>query len=390
MRQIVYSVDGAANQVYSQSFALSLGSHTISYAAADNAGNVEVLNTATIVVGAADNLPPRTTLAFGAPLFGGVPFISPNTPATLAAVDDALAVGDGKGVGVASTQWALDRGAFTAYGAPIRVAGDGSHWLRYYSVDLLGHVEAVHASSAAVDGTAPVSTLSIGAPQAVLATGEVIVGPATLLAVSAVDPVVNGAASGVALVLAGVDGGALAVSTAPFVLPSLDGAHAIQTQALDNVGNAEAAHLTTIYRDSTPPVTALALSSPSFAAADGGAPNAGDGTLLSLAAQDPATNGLASGVNHSEYMIDGGTVSVYTGAFGLAEGAHALAYHSVDNVGNSEAWRTLSYRSDLTLPQSSLTWAGAPSSPTPLTPFTLSAQDPISNGVSFRRAPNSL
>lgn len=318
-----------------------------------------------------DTLPPRTTLAFGSPFFGGAPFISPRTPATLSAVDDALAVGDGAGVGVAATRWALDEGGFTDYAAPITVAADGAHWIRYRSVDALGAEEEVRASSAVVDGTPPVSTLSIGAPQAVLATGEIVVGPATVLAASAEDPAVNGAASGAASALVKTGEGAYAVE---LVLPAVDGPHAVLTKAIDNVGNEETPRATTVHRDSRAPNTTLALSTPAYAPAGGGAPIVGAAHTVAFTAADAG----AAGVHHTEYALDGGAVQVYTGAFGLDEGARALAYRSVDSVGNAENWVSASFRSDATLPQSTLTWEGAPTS---RTDFSISAIDPESNGV---------
>ncbi|OGR48983.1 MAG: hypothetical protein A2X37_00540 [Elusimicrobia bacterium GWA2_66_18] len=384
VRQILYSVDGGPDQVYAQPFQLALGRHTLAYAACDNAGNVEERNSATVVVGAADDLPPRTTLAFGAPMFGAIPFISPDTPVTLTAVDDARAAGDGTGVGVAFTRWALDDGAFADYTTPIRIAADGAHWIRFLSVDAAGHAEAVRASSAAVDGTAPVSALSIGSPQALLASGEVIVGPGAEIAVTAVDPVVNGAASGIASTRVGVDGSALVPGGGAFLLPSADGAHSVSMQAADNVGNAEAVHAATVYRDGTPPATMISFSAAPYAGPSG--PVYGASTALSFTAADPASGGTAAGVHHTEYALDGGAASPYTGAFGLAEGEHALFYHSVDNVGNTEAAQGVSFAVDATPPQTNLAVDGGTTLfgvdvLTASAALSLSATDPISNAT---------
>jgi hypothetical protein len=333
---------------------------------------------------ATDSLPPRTTIAFGSPFYGGAPFISPNTPASLAAVDDARSVGDGAGVGVASTQWAVDDGTFTAYAAPIRVPADGSHWIRFRSVDALGHAEDVRASSAVVDGTPPVSVLTVGSPQAVLSAGRIVVGPATLLAVSAEDPVVNGAASGVAATLAAVGAGALAPSAEPFALPAADGPHEVVTKAVDNVGNEEAPRRATVYRDGAAPVTAIAFSSAPYASPSG--PIYGAGLEISFTAADPVTGGVAAGVHHTEYALDGGASAEYAGPFGAAEGARTLSYRSVDAVGNAEASRSVTFRVDATPPLSALTVAGG----TTLfgqdlaaagSAVSLSAVDPVSGGI---------
>jgi len=326
-------------------------------------------------------LPPRTTLAFGSPFHGGAPFISPHTPASLAAVDDALVAGDGSGVGVASTQWAADDGAFSDYTSSIHIVSDGAHWIRYRSVDGLGHAEEVRASSAVVDGTAPVSTLAIGSPKAVLASGETVVGPETLLAVSAEDPIVNGAASGVAAALASLGGGAF---SSEIVLPAVDGAHTVVTKALDNVGNEEAPRSTTVHRDGAAPVTALAFSAAPYASPSG--PIYGAGVELSFTAADPAAGGVAAGVHHTEYAFDGAAAAEYAGPFGAAEGARTLAFRSVDAVGNAEAARSVAFSVDATPPLSTLSVSGG----TTLfgedlaaagAAISLSAVDPFSGGL---------
>ena len=333
---------------------------------------------------AADSLPPRTTLAFGSPFYGGAPFISPNTPAALAAVDDAKVVGDGAGVGVASTQWAVDDGTFTAYAAPIRLTADGSHWIRFRSVDALGQAEDVRASSAVVDGTPPASALTVGSPKAVLSTGRVVVGSDTALAVSAADPVVNGAASGVAATFAAVDGAALAASSASFTLPAVDGAHEVSLRATDNVGNEEAVRRETLYRDGTAPVTAVAFSAAPYASPSG--PIYGAGLEISFTASDPVSGGVAAGVHHTEYAFDGGASTDYAGPFGAAEGARTLSYRSVDAVANAEASRSVAFSVDATPPASALSVSGG----TTLfgedlaaagSKISLSAADPVSGGV---------
>ncbi|MBI2386362.1 MAG: hypothetical protein HYV14_10160 [Elusimicrobia bacterium] len=331
-----------------------------------------------------DALPPRTTIAFGSPFYGGAPFISPDTPASLAAVDDATAVGDGAGVGVASTQWAVDDGTFTAYTAPIRLTADGGHWIRFRSVDALGHAEDLRASSAAVDGTPPASALEVGSPKAVLSTGKVVVGPGTALAVSAADPVVNGAASGVAATLAAVDGGALAASSSSFVLPAADGAHEISMRSTDNVGNEESVRRETVYRDGTAPVTAIAFSAAPYASPSG--PIYGAGLEIGFTASDPVSGGVAAGVHHTEFAFDGGASTKYAGPFGAAEGARTLSYRSVDSVANEEPSRVVAFQVDATPPMSSLSVSGG----TTLfgedlaasgSQISLSAEDPVSGGV---------
>ncbi|MBI5243957.1 MAG: hypothetical protein HY922_09820, partial [Elusimicrobia bacterium] len=58
-----------------------------------------------------------------------------------------------------------------------------------------------------------------------------------------------------------------------------------------------------------------------------------------LEAADPRSPvGITSGVDKTFYSLDGGSPTVYAGAFSIpAEGAHAIGYYSVDKASNTEA-----------------------------------------------------
>ncbi len=290
-----------------------------------------------------DILPPRTTLTIGTPKFGTTPFISRSTPLSLSAVDDSQGVGDGLGIGVASTHWALDGGGFTA-STNFTVPTDGSHWISYYSDDTLGNVETIQSVAVAVDGTAPVSALAVGSPKAVLGTGDIVVTSATPLSVTAQDPVTNGVASGVDQMFYGLAGAADVPFLTPFTLPNVEGAHAIKLLSSDHTQNHETEHTQTVYLDATPPATSVHTSQPAVQGGDGGPPVLPAGALISFTAADPVSNGTAAGVNHTEYSINNGPTLSYSAAFGIGDGITTLRYRSIDNVGNTEGWITVSYR----------------------------------------------
>ena len=44
------------------------------------------------------------------------------------------------------------------------------------------------------------------------------------------------------------------------------------------------------------------------------------------------------------YLDNATTTTTYTGAFSLSTGTHTLNYRSIDNVGNAQAWQTVTYR----------------------------------------------
>jgi len=97
------------------------GTFDVEYRATDAAGNVSEAGTLTLQV---DPEAPTTTASTA----GDGPVV-----VTFARADN--------GSGVASTEYRVDGGAWTAYGAPFSVAGAGLHSVEYRSVDVAGNLE---------------------------------------------------------------------------------------------------------------------------------------------------------------------------------------------------------------------------------------------------------
>jgi hypothetical protein len=96
--------------------------------------------------------------------------------------------------------------------------------------------------------------------------------------------------------------------------------------------------------DTTPPVTAIALSEPKHQV--GSTTYVSGLTTFTLSASD------ASGVKETRYKIDGAWTT-YSSGFTLAtlpDGEHTIYYYSIDNAGNSEAEKTLTIVLDKTPP----------------------------------------
>lgn len=237
---------GASGALSSAELALAGGARGAVYQGSNlwiavDGSSVPFLDTAgeTAASGAfVDIEPPRTSLTAGASTFVDGVFYAGQSPSFgFNVVDDKLAVGDSAGVGVAQTIYAVDDASFTVFATTFGLA-EGTHTIVYFSIDQEGNAEYFQSSDAAVDLTAPqVSLASSG-------TSYIIV---------AQDPVVNGAASGVAAINYLVDTppnschGVQQASTAPagtcanpnYAGPfSLSvGTHTIYFQAIDNVGN---------------------------------------------------------------------------------------------------------------------------------------------------------
>ena len=119
-----------------------------------------------------------------------------------------------------------------------------------------------------------------------------------------------------------IDGGNWAnyTATGQFVLAG-EGQHTLEWYSEDYAGNVENASFANLTVDDTPPATTI---SPATEEVDAG-------TLFSLGAID-----AGSGVNYTEYRVDGGTWTGYTASFTLSDGHHNITYRSVDNLGNLE------------------------------------------------------
>jgi len=176
----------------------------------------------------------------------------------------------------------------------------------------------------------PVTSLVVGAPNYTATVTYVT--SATPLSFSVFD---RGGA-GIRRTMYRIDGGAWTNFTAmgPFRLAG-DAEHLVEWYSEDRAGNVEATQSARLQVDDTPPTTTISPSVPPFPV----------GTRFILSASD-----AGSGVNRTEYRIDGGNWTLYTTPFTVPEGAHVIGYHSVDNLGNVERERSLVVPAEVVLP----------------------------------------
>jgi sugar lactone lactonase YvrE len=135
-----------------------------------------------------------------------------------------------------------------------------------------------------------------------------------------------------------------------------EGLDTILYYSVDSAGNTELVNSTQVAVDITPPVTTLEVLGSSSTDSQGNI-TVTTGTQLALSPVDPVSNGVASGVSQTFYVVDAdpsaddcfntppnpayppGTCAnmEYAGPFTLALGTHTIYYLSEDNVGNQEA-----------------------------------------------------
>jgi hypothetical protein len=121
------------------------GEHRIEYRAIDVAGNVGATRSVDVTVTAPDVTAPTVSLEVSNPGAGG--WHVDGAAATLTAAD--------AGSGVASGEYRLDGGDWTAYTAPVSLT-DGRHVFEYRATDVSGNVSPVGSRTIEVDATAPV------------------------------------------------------------------------------------------------------------------------------------------------------------------------------------------------------------------------------------------
>jgi cytochrome c len=254
----------------------------------------------------ADETAPVTTATTDPATPGASGWYTAPVTVTLAAADESS--------GVASTEYSVDGGAFTAYGEPFAVSGDGSHEVRYRSTDAAGNVEEARTLAVKVDATAPLTAAQFAPPNdAGWSDGAV---PVTL---SAADDT-----SGVAGTEYSVDGGAWTPYTGP-VDVSGDGTHTVAYRSSDKAGNAETEKAATIKIDGTLPTVLVS------GIADGQV--YGDSQDLRISWQAVDTT---SGVRTLRGTLDGAGYNsgVLQALYELPLGTHALKVTAVDNAGN--------------------------------------------------------
>jgi plastocyanin len=129
--RIEYNVDGGAFTAYTAPVVVNtVGAHMVHFRATDVAGNTSAEQMASFTVVTPpdpDTTPPTTSAAVRTEADG-------SAVVTVTATD--------AGSGIASIEYALDSGAWTAYTSAVSVRAPGAHTLRYRATDVAGNVAA--------------------------------------------------------------------------------------------------------------------------------------------------------------------------------------------------------------------------------------------------------
>ncbi|MFL5758008.1 MAG: OmpL47-type beta-barrel domain-containing protein [Chloroflexota bacterium] len=310
------------------------GTYSWSFRAADRWGNTPITRTGTVTL---DTTDPVSTAAVSAGTLGGSGWYITPASVAISATDT--------GSGVTSRTYAIDGGASHTVSGLVAVATSGTHKVTYFATDRAGNQEAAHTLTVKVDVTKPVTTPTV---TGLAGSNGWWTGPASVT-LNAVD-----AHSGVAKLVAAVDGGPTAPVTGPFAF-STEGTHTISYAATDRAGNVEATRTTTVRIDATKPTTDLATVAGTVGV---------DGWVVTPATVSFHGADALSGVAGFRTVLDGGAANLAAASLTVAtSGQHTLTYATVDRAGNVGPSRTISFKVDRTAPTSSVALGGTQGDP---------------------------
>ncbi len=322
-----YSVNGGATQTYTGYVTLNASAiYQVSFWSVDNVGNTEAQHSSEVKI---DNQGPLTQSQVSGQGGGGDYYRGP-VQVSLTATDDAS--------GVANTYYQIDGGPTQTYTAPFTVSGDGTHPVRYWSVDVAGNNTYSYTIQLRMDATAPATQVALAGT--VGANGWYAT--AVQVTLTATDN-----ASGLSNSYYAVDGGLQQIYSGPFTI-STTGTHTILYWSKDVANNVEAQNSILVKVD---------MGSPSTTANVNGSSSNGwyqPPAQVTLTATDSA-----SGVSGTFYTVDGGASQSYASPFNIsADGIHSITYWSVDAVGNSEPQQSLTVQVDGTAPATVISTSG--------------------------------
>jgi hypothetical protein len=319
------SVDGAP--FTSSSLDVTTGGlHTMSYYALDAAGNPSSVAQVTFKI---DDIAPETTASMNGRVGMNGWFVSP-VDVGFTAVDEQS--------GVHATCVSLDGETWLSISADVNVSAEGTHILRYYSVDVAGNVEAEKSLTINIDSAAPTVTPSLTGPEGA---------PGWYRGTVNVTLHANDQGSGVKNITYRLDGGAWSNYTDALTIRA-NGTHVLEFFAFDVSGRWGNTTSITFTIDTSKPSTTAVV------AGDHGA----NGWYVGAVAVTLSATDDGGAVMATTYRVDGGGWMPYiTSVVIAAEGQHTMEYRSEDEAGNVENIHMLGVWVDSTAPTMSVVTA---------------------------------
>ncbi|MBI5573280.1 MAG: fibronectin type III domain-containing protein [Elusimicrobia bacterium] len=354
-------------------------SHTITYYSVDVIGNTEQIQTINVTV---DNTAPMTEISVSSPQYtsDGKLWISSETAISLSATDGGIIP-----CGVRYTEYKLDETGWQISISPIGLIGltEGEHTITYRSYDNLLNCEVDKSLKIIIDNSEPETFISVSEPK----FNEYITSDSQFMLVAVDSGTIP---SGIKETKYSVSNSTnintdFAQYISTYNITGADGIYTIAYYSKDNVENTEETRINTVKLDNTKPVSQLQITDYKFQI--DGKTYITPETQIIISAQDPTINEVASGLKAIYYSIDDLPLITYDLPLTFTEGVHKIKYYSVDNLGNTEQTNEKILYVDGTAPITNII-IGEPKFSafgtnyiSPETPITLTATDPVSNGV---------
>ena len=310
------------------------GAQTLYFFSADNVGNAESTDQASFTL---DLTAPSTSHTINGIRHNGN-ILAPSTTFSLSSNDNLS--------GVNTTYYMIDDGNRYAYGGRINLSGlkDGEYTLGYYAKDNVENEESKNTFTFYLDRIPPeVSHAVVGDKY----DGNYLyVSPRTEVSLSATDN-----KAGVKQIYYRIDNASSKTDySGNFKFPNKSGLHTLKYDANDNVENLSANEYLRVYMDNTPPATGIDYGSPQFFDRD--TLFITSDTKITLNSRD-----RESGVQKTEYKIDGGSMKGYSAFTIPSEGYHTVSFKATDNVNNEEQTKTSNCFVDNTPPEISVSFS---------------------------------
>jgi len=286
------------------SFVIGEGKHLVEWYAIDLAGNPGDHHSQAVNL---DLSPPETDHRLTGTGGSGGWFLT-NVSLELEAYDGLS--------GLNRTWFRLDGAPWDEYGSEIRVEGEGTHLVSFYSIDLIGNIEPQENLTIRIDLKAPITAYMRSGS---LGAGDWLVTPANL-SFSSSDGV-----SGLGSTTYRLDEGDWTTYQAPFWV-NTSGRHIIEFHSIDRAGNTEP--MNSLHLD-------VDLSPPMVRCNEGGRVFNTRAPVISWQAEDNT-----SGIYIIEIGVDGGAMryagpNSSLGLQNLADGTHEVRLRATDQAGNS-------------------------------------------------------
>ena len=314
LNQSYYRMDGGNWMLADGSFVIGEGKHLVEWYAIDLAGNPGDHHSQAVNL---DLSPPETDHRLTGTGGSGGWFLT-NVSLELEAYDGLS--------GLNRTWFRLDGAPWDEYGSEIRVEGEGTHLVSFYSIDLIGNIEPQENLTIRIDLKAPITAYMRSGS---LGAGDWLVTPANL-SFSSSDGV-----SGLGSTTYRLDEGDWTTYQAPFWV-NTSGRHIIEFHSIDRAGNTEP--MNSLHLD-------VDLSPPMVRCNEGGRVFNTRAPVISWQAEDNT-----SGIYIIEIGVDGGAMryagpNSSLGLQNLADGTHEVRLRATDQAGNS-AVQVVQFRVD--------------------------------------------